>query len=147
MNIKEISSAETLALRGEVLRPGRDISACKFDGDHAPDTRHFGVVDTQNNIVGIVSVYRNSNPAISTGDISYQIRAMAITPACRGQGLGNLLLSAAENYAKLCGARLIWANARSSAIGFYTKAGFRVGSEEFMIDGVGPHYLVAKLFT
>lgn len=147
MNIKEISSAETLGLRSEILRPGKDISACKFDGDDALDTRHFGAMDDQNNIVGIVSVYRNSNPAISTDDISYQIRAMAITSVCRGQGLGNLLLSAAENYAKLCGASLIWANARSSAIGFYTKAGFRVESEEFIIDGVGPHYLVAKRFV
>lgn len=147
MKIRGISSAETLALRSQVLRPGRDISACKFDGDDAPETRHFGAVDRQDNILGVVSVYRQDNLAIPASDISYQIRAMAIAPACRGQGLGNLLLTAAVNYAKSCCASLIWANARSSAIGFYTKAGFSVESEEFMIDGVGPHYLVTKLLT
>lgn len=147
MKIREISSAETLALRSEVLRPGRDISACKFDGDDAPETRHFGAVDMRDNILGIVSVYRQDNPVISIDGMSYQIRAMATAPACRGRGLGNLLLTAAENYAKSCCASLIWANARSSAIGFYTKAGFAVESEEFMIDGVGPHYLVTKLLT
>ena len=147
MNIKEISSTETLALRSEILRPGKDISECQFDGDDAPDTRHFGALDAQNNIVGIVSVYRKGNSAISAGHHAYQIRAMAIKSACRGQGIGNLVLSAAENYAKAQSAHLIWANARSSAIGFYSKAGFSVESEEFMIEGVGPHFLVSKKLT
>lgn len=121
MKIREISSAETLALRSQVLRPGRDISACKFDGDDAPETRHFGAVDTQDNILGVVSVYHQDNPAIPIDGMSCQIRAMATAPACRGQGLGNLLLTAAVNYAKSCCASLIWANARSSLSGFTPK--------------------------
>lgn len=143
MQVKEISSRATLPLRGAVLRPGKTISECIFEGDDAPTTRHFGAIDDAGNIVGIVSVYRNGNPAIAD-TLVYQIRAMATSPACRGQGVGNLLLAAAEGYAQSQGAALIWANARSSAIGFYTKSGYSPASEEFVIQGVGAHYLVTK---
>lgn len=143
MDIKAISSKETLALRHDILRPGKAISACIFDGDDAPKTRHFGAIDKANTVVGIVSVYCN-NPSFIKATDSFQIRAMATSLACRGQGVGNLLLAAAENYAKEENASLIWANARSSAIGFYIKAGYRLASEEFIIDGIGPHYRVTK---
>lgn len=143
MQIREIPSSTTLNLRSEVLRPGKDISACIFEGDDAPATRHFGAMDAACNLLGIVSVYRNGNPLIADTEV-YQIRAMATSPACRGQGIGSLLLTYAEGYAKSQDAALVWANARSSAIGFYVKAGYEVASEEFVIDGIGVHYLVIK---
>lgn len=143
MNVKEILAKDTLVLRKEVLRPGKDVSECIFEGDDAPNTRHFGTVDDANNIVGIVSVYRNGNPSID-GDNLYQIRAMATSPVCRKQGVGNLLLTAAEKYAQEKGSPLLWANARSSAVQFYNKAGYSLASDEFLISGIGPHYLVTK---
>ncbi|WP_169449456.1 GNAT family N-acetyltransferase [Marinimicrobium agarilyticum] len=126
-----------------MLRPGENVSKCIFDGDDAPNTRHFGAIDDAGGIRGIVSVYRNGHPSIEDADV-YQIRAMATSPACRGQGVGNRLLTSAENYVKSQGAGLIWANARTSAVEFYIKAGYRVVSEEFVIDGIGAHYLVTK---
>lgn len=56
MDIQEISSKDTLPLRNEILRPGKDVSTCIFEGDDAPTTRHFGAIDEAGNIVGIVSV-------------------------------------------------------------------------------------------
>jgi len=143
MKIKEISSKDTLSLRNEIFRPGKNISACIFDGDDALNTRHFGAFNENNHIVGIVSIYRNEGPLIK-GENIYQLRAMATNTACRGQGVGGLLLTAAENYAKRQGAALVWANARSSAIGFYTKSGYGLASSEFIIDGIGPHFVVTK---
>lgn len=143
MDIKEISSKDTLPLRNEILRPGKDISACIFEGDDAPNTRHFGAIDKTDKIVGIVSVYRNDNPSIKIEN-AYQIRAMATDSTCRGKGVGKLLLAAVEKYAKAEGSPLVWANARTSATGFYTKEGYRLASSEFNIDGIGPHYLVIK---
>lgn len=72
---------------------------------------------------------------------------MATGSACRGRGVGRRLLAAVEKYAKYEDASLIWANARSSATGFYTKAGYSLASSEFNIDGIGPHYLVIKPLT
>lgn len=143
MDIQIISSKDTLPLRNEILRPGKDVSTCIFEGDDAPSTRHFGAIDEVGNVVGVVSVYRKNNTA-TEAESAYQIRAMATGPACRGQGVGRLLLAAVEEHAKSEGSSLIWANARSSAIGFYIKAGYSLASSEFNIGGVGPHYLVVK---
>lgn len=143
MDIREISSKDTLALRNEFLRPGKDISTCILEGDDAPSTRHFGAIDEAGNIVGIVSVYRKNHTAIEAEN-AYQIRAMATGSTCRGQGVGRSLLAAAEEHAKSEGSSWIWANARSSAIGFYAKSGYSFASSEFNIDGIGPHFLVVK---
>ena len=143
MDIREISSKNTLALRNKILRPGKDLSACEFEGDNAPSARHFAALDEENSIVGVVSVYRNDNPSVKA-ERAYQIRAMATDSACRGLGVGKLLLAAVENYARSERSSLIWANARSSALGFYTKSGYNIATSEFYIEGVGPHYLVIK---
>ena len=143
MEIREIASQQTHALRSQVLRPGKPLSECVFEGDDAVTTRHFAAVDQTENIVGIVSVYLNDNPLLKQSN-SYQIRAMATAPDYRGRGVGSALLTAAERYAKSQGATLIWANARSTAIGFYRRSAYTLASEEFMISGIGPHYLVSK---
>lgn len=141
--LRQISARQTWPLRSEVLRPGRPLSACIFPGDDAPDTHHFGMVDSKGGIVAIVSVLRNSHPAISS-HAPYQIRAMAVHAGCRGQGLGGLMLEGVESFLSARGARVVWANARSPAIGFYLKQGYQVVSDEFVIADVGPHYLVSK---
>ncbi|WP_339869200.1 GNAT family N-acetyltransferase [Pseudohongiella nitratireducens] len=143
MKIEQISSADTLSLRSKVLRPGKPISTCHFDGDDAPQTRHFGAINHQGQIVGIVSVYQQDSASVSAHN-PYQLRAMAIDTKARGQGIGVLLLNAAESYLQSCGCDRVWANARTVALGFYTKQGYQELSEEFVIENVGPHYLVAK---
>jgi GNAT superfamily N-acetyltransferase len=144
MNIKEILSAETLSIRNAVLRPGMNISACVFEGDDLSSTKHFGAFSEENDLVGIVSIFYKDHDAIETKNV-FQIRGMASSKSYRGHGVGRLLLSAVESYAKKQGAILIWANARTSAIGFYTKLGYSLASEEFHIKGVGSHNLVTKL--
>ncbi|NQX89002.1 MAG: GNAT family N-acetyltransferase [Halioglobus sp.] len=142
MNIVEITADETLPLRCEVLRPGLTAAECAFEGDKDRSARHFGIIEGAA-IVGIVSLYQRRNSCVSAG-LSYQLRGMAITKSRRGRGLGRLLLVAAEHYMAQHGATCAWANARSAALDFYCKAGYRVRSDEFLIEGVGPHYLVSK---
>ncbi len=38
-------------------------------------------------------------------------------------------------------AALAWCNGRSVARGFYERHGFEVRGEEFVIEGVGPHFV------
>lgn len=143
MIYRELSAVETLPLRSAVLRSGKPLAECVFDGGDAPLTRHFGAVDATGNVVEVVSVYRQDHPAIA-GNQLFQLRGMAIDPVCQGQGVGQALLPWAEQYAKSCGSTLIWANARSSALGFYRNQDYQVVSEEFEITGVGPHFRVSK---
>lgn len=143
MHVKEIPSKVTLNLRREVLRPGQGLPSCIFEGDDLSTTKHFGVFSNENKLLGIASIFYKDNPSIQCKNI-FQLRGMASIQDVRGQGVGSLLLSAAENYVRDQGSNLIWANARTSAIGFYTKLGYSLISGGFYIDGVGTHYLVSK---
>ncbi|MCP8897918.1 GNAT family N-acetyltransferase [Gilvimarinus xylanilyticus] len=142
MEICDISAADTLTLRNEVLRPNQPLSACKFAGDDDTQTRHLGAIN-HGEVVGVVSLYRNAHPQVAGRD-PYQIRGMATKPSFRGQGLGARLLQHAESYAMSAGGDIIWANARHQALQFYIRQGYKLASDEFVIDGIGPHFLIAK---
>jgi len=92
-------------------------------------------------LVGVVSIYKRLNSEVHTG-CGFQIRAMATCDSVRGKGIGLKLLNSAETCAFDLGAHYLWANARTSATGFYKKAGYTVCGEEFDIQGVGPHFLI-----
>jgi GNAT superfamily N-acetyltransferase len=140
MQILKIKANQTLNLRNTILRPGLDLAQCEYVGDNDDSTHHLGCV-VDNELVGIVSIYERSNSAVHSG-CGFQIRAMATCDTVRGKGMGLSLLKAAEQTAFNSGAKYIWANARASAIGFYKKAGYQIGHEEFQIEGVGAHFVV-----
>ena len=70
----------------------------------------------------------------------FRLRGMATDPAYAGQGFGAELINFALNELRSVHASYIWCNARKPAVGFYSRLGFEVISEEFDIPGVGPHY-------
>lgn len=140
MEIVEIRADETLSLRNKILRPSMELEQCNYPGDTDNSTHHLGCY-VNKELVGIVSIYERSNSEIYSG-CGFQIRAMATSEAVRGKGLGASLLKSAEELAFKSGANYIWANARTSAIGFYKKAGYEIGDEEFHIKGVGAHFLI-----
>ena len=141
MQIKAINAADTLRLRQQILRPDGDLLGCQFPGDADCATRHFGAY-LESTLIGIVSVYEQAYPEL--GRYGYQLRAMAVAESARGKQVGLKLLAVAEEAAFVASADYIWANARSSALGFYEKAGYQVLSDEFDIEGVGAHFLVFK---
>lgn len=142
LNVKEIKASDTLVLRQQILRPLLTSADCFIEGDELESTIHLGCfLDDQ--LVGIVSLYKRVNDSISD-DSAYQIRMMACNDRFRGQGIGTALLISAIGRVKATGTHLIWANARVSAIGFYTNASFEIMGDVFDIPSVGPHYLIYK---
>ena len=129
-------------LRQAVLRPGRKLSDCIYEGDDDNTTAHFGAIENEE-IIGIISVYQRPNLDVGD-DTGFQIRAMATALKVRGKGVGLDLLRAGECYAAVIGAHYVWANARATAIGFYRKAAYDIDSQAFEIEGVGSHYLVNR---
>lgn len=139
--IKPITATQTFPLRHAILRPNHTLEACQYDGDSAPTTLHLGAfIDDQ--LVGICSIYQNSHCRLSNAD-NCQLRAMATIDAVRGQGIGLQLLTKAQAHARSLNTNL-WANARTTALGFYLQAGFEAAGEEFQIEDIGPHILVIK---
>ena len=76
---------------------------------------------------------------------AWRLRGMAVDPSRQGAGIGRLVLVAALDAAAAAGAPMMWANARSSALGFYESQGWTVVGEEFITADTGiPHKKIVR---
>ncbi|MBS7252549.1 GNAT family N-acetyltransferase [Flavobacterium branchiicola] len=140
--IKEIPSNETYAVRQPVLRKGKPIESCIFEGDDLTDTHHFGLYDNEK-LIGIISLFNKINP-IFADENQAQIRGMAVLDTHQKKGFGEALVKHCENYCIENKVDLIWFNARTAAVGFYKKMNYQVEGEAFDIKDVGEHYMMFK---
>lgn len=144
-SIQKINSTETYPVRHIVLRAGKPIESCQFDGDELVSTHHFGYY-LNNQIIGVISLFEIKNEQF-VAQKPFQIRGMAVLPSFQKQGIGEALVSEAEKFCTTQKVDLIWFNARTSAVGFYKKMGYEIVGTEFEIKEVGPHFLMYKKFT
>ncbi|PZX93770.1 GNAT family N-acetyltransferase [Flavobacterium aquariorum] len=141
-NIEKITDLETYSVRHAVLRKGKPIETCQFEGDGLPSTYHFGYF-LNNDLVGIISIFKNNN-SIFAANNQYQIRGMAVLELHQNKGIGESLVKHCEVYCKKMQSDLIWFNARTAAVGFYEKSGYTTVGTAFEISDVGEHYLMVK---
>lgn len=140
--IKEIPAIETFLVRHPVLRQGKPIDSCRFDGDELPTTHHFGLF-MDDNLVGVISVFEKQQQLFNGGQ-QFQIRGMAVLEDYQKKGLGESLMKQAEEFIKTQNGTLIWFNARIIAVGFYQKLGYQNIGDAFEIEDVGTHYVLFK---
>lgn len=140
--IKKISSAETFSVRHPVLRKGKPMESCHFEGDDLETTQHFGLYLKQE-IVGIISLFKKSNPDFQEKN-QYQIRGMAVLEDQRKKDFGKALILYSEEQCKNQNVDLIWFNARIEASGFYEKMGYQKIGTPFEIPDVGEHIVMFK---
>ena len=140
--IKKISALETFSVRHPVLRNGKSIESCHFDGDNSQTTVHFGLYEKEN-LIGIVSLFEIKNDLFDHERQS-QIRGMAVLKEYQKKGLGKILILNAEKYCIQEKLHLIWFNARKEAIGFYEKMGYKTEGKSFEIKDVGEHIIMFK---
>ena len=140
--IKKIAATETYSVRLPVLRKGKPIESCHFDGDDLESTQHFGLYLSQE-LVGIISLFKKNNPTFSEKN-QYQIRGMAVLENHRKKDFGKALIIHSEEECKNQGVDLIWFNARMEAIGFYEKMGYKQEGIPFDIPDIGEHIVMFK---
>ncbi|MBX9808145.1 MAG: GNAT family N-acetyltransferase [Flavobacteriaceae bacterium] len=140
--IKKIASTATFLVRHPVLRAGKPIGSCVFDGDDLETTLHFGLYLAQE-LVGIISLFKKSNPIFKEQN-QYQIRGMAVLQNQQKKDFGKALVLHSEAYCKNQNVELIWFNARVEAVGFYEKMGYQNIGNTFEIPDVGVHILMFK---
>lgn len=140
--IKKISSSETFLVRQPVLRAGKPIESCHFDGDDLETTHHFGLYLAQE-LVGIISLFKTSNPVFTESN-QYQIRGMAVLQNQQKKDFGKALILHSEAFCKNHNVDLIWFNARVEAVGFYEKMGYHTKGIPFDIPDVGEHIVMFK---
>jgi GNAT superfamily N-acetyltransferase len=126
MEIREVSLEQTLDLRDAILspgHPGRPV-VWPYDDDAAVHYGAFAPVTSER--VGCVSVCPGSMDGSDPAS-SYRFHSMAVATQWQGMGIGRELL--VHLAVQLSGrqAELMFATARSSALGFYLRCGMAPG--------------------
>ena len=130
-----------LQLRHQVLRPGLPIAEVIFAEDQDPDTRHYGALNRQREVICCVTLI----PSTWHGQAAWRLRAMATAPGWRNQGIGTglirYLLADLQESNQI---RPIWSNARVSSARFYRELGWREVSEQFENGNAGPSVMILR---
>ena len=136
--VRRATVAEIMPLRHAVLRPG-----------YPPEASHYAEDDVAVHIAGwdddvliaCATVFADPWPGPPPAADAWRLRGMAVDPSRQGSGVGAQVLSQAVAAAREAGAPLIWANARTTALGFYLRHGWQVAGEEFLAsDTALPHH-------
>ena len=139
--LKEITITEAFSVRHHVLREGKPLESCHFEGDDLATTKHFGYFNN-NNLIGIISVFKKDNVFFEQSQ--FQIRGMAVLTTHQKKGIGAALVRLAEQYIESQKGSLIWMNARIIAVEFYEKSGYQIIGNSFEIPEIGTHYVMFK---
>lgn len=142
MEVKQIDAIDTHSLRHKILRPNQDASALNYPGDDDDGTFHLGAF-VKEELVSVASFYMDNHPDIKD-EFQYRLRGMATLDEHRSKGYSLALLNTAIPIIEKNNIHVLWCNARKSALGFYEKVGFKIISDEFEIEPIGPHYLMEK---
>lgn len=130
---------EIFPLRHAVLRPGRPVTYSVYGEDDG--AVHIGAWDDAE-LVGCATVFPDpwAGPSPAPSPSAWRLRGMAVDPSRQGSGIGGLVLAEAVAAAVEAGAPLLWANARTAAMRFYERHGWRPAGEEFITPDTGlPH--------
>lgn len=141
-HVLQITAEQARPLRHAVLRPHQTLAHCVYQGDEEAWSAHFGVV-VEDEIVGVASIY-NQNEEDIRDPFSWRLRGMATREDLRRRGYGLALIEACVRYATNQGGLRLWCNARTTAAGFYHRAGFQTLGEEFDLPGLGPHQVLER---
>lgn len=129
--VRRVGVEQVRPLRHAVLRADRPVEHSVYaEDDHAV---HVAAFDADGHVVGCATVFA---AAYADDPSAWRLRGMAVEAGLRGSGVGTLVLDAAEQAAREAGARLMWCNARATAIGFYAGRGWYGEGEEFVTEGI-----------
>lgn len=131
--IEEVSADDLLLLRSIVLRPALPIDAARYDRDDDPEAHHLAVRLVDGRVVGSATFFPDEWPGAQppVDGWAWRLRGMATAPEVRGTGTGGLLLQAVIDQVDELGGRLLWCEARTSALGFYERYAFQIEPGEF----------------
>ena len=98
---------------------------------------HRMILDDQANVLAVGRLEKVT-------DTQGQIRFMAVNDNMQGQGLGQQIISALEEQARILGMTEIVLNARDQAVGFYQKLGYEKQDYSHTLFDKIKHYRMTK---
>lgn len=138
--VVELTPEQTHPLRLAVLRFDTPTKEVVFPEDTWPGALHLGL-----RVADELVATSSWVPREHDGSPAMQLRGMATDRSLQGSGLGGVLLEAGCARHAAVGVRLVWANARDSALAFYLRHGFEVVGDGFIDENTQlPHHRVIR---
>ena len=129
-------------LRAAVLRPEEDLAESVYPADDLADTIHLAAFDGEV-VVGTATIF----PEPHDGRPAWRLRGMAVAESHRRSGVGSAVLAEVLRQMGEHGIDLLWCNARTVALPFYTGHGFTIVGNEFRTANGVPHYVATCNLT
>ena len=122
-------------LRYEIMRKPLGLNFSPEELDKEKDDILIGAFD-EDEMLGCC-ILTNMNEGC------VRVRQMAVQKNMQGKGIGESIITFAENIAYDKGFKALTMHARDTAIGFYEKYGYKVKGEQFMEINI-PHHIMEK---
>ncbi|WP_205727884.1 GNAT family N-acetyltransferase [Flammeovirga pectinis] len=126
LEIKEITAAQTWAIRHKVMWPNEPLSYVKIPDDDKG--QHLGLFIGEQ-LTSVISLFMDA-------DKNVQFRKFATVKSEQGKGYGSILLKEVIKVAKERGASLLWCNARATATVLYEREGLHQTDSSFVRKGI-----------
>lgn len=133
IEIKKVSVEDILPIRHKVLWPDKPLEFVKVEGDD--EGIHFGLYDNSR-LVTIISLFAEGK--------SMRFRKFATLPEYQNRGFGKMMILKVIGYAKENGFERLWCDARTDALNFYERVGFKKFSEPFFKENI-EYYKIEKV--
>ena len=146
VEITSIEVSKCYPLRHEMLRRGKPLETCYFDGDNSEGRFHLGaIIDKE--IIGIISVYEKDLTQFKNSK-GAQFRGIAVASKHQRKGVASKLINCAEKETKKrMNPKYIWLNGRISANKLYLGRGFDLIGDPFEINTIGIHQRFIKMIS
>ena len=143
-HVEAVTAERLHDLRRRVLRSSNPAASVRDDRDDDATAMHFaGFLEDQ--IVAAGSFYPSESPT-DPDLVAYQLRYLATEFSAQGRGFGSVLMRAAEGRLCRSGVDQLWANARDTALGFYTASNWQLvpESQHLSVETQLPHTVITK---
>ena len=146
VEIMSIEVSKCYPLRHKMLRKGKTLETCHFDGDNSKGTFHLGaLVDKE--IIGIISVYEKDLTQFKNSK-GAQFRGIAVASKHQRKGVASKLINYAQKETKKrMNPKYIWLNGRITANNLYLDRGFKPIGDLFEINTIGIHQRFIKILS
>jgi GNAT superfamily N-acetyltransferase len=142
--VATVDASELHELRRRVLRGDNPLANVDDPRDTEEDSLHVaGFLGDR--LVVSSSFYTSTSPTAHELT-TYQLRYMATDFDVQGRGYGERVLNTALDILRRRGVQQVWANARDSALGFYSSTGWSVldGTQHLSHETQLPHTAIVK---
>ena len=133
IEIQKVSTDDLMEIRHLVLWPDKPREFVKVPEDESGI--HFGLY-FEGALVSVISLFGDAQ--------CIRFRKFATLPALQGKGLGSRLLQHAIMYAQTQGYTRMWCDARTEALGFYERFGFKKFSAPFFKEHI-EYYKIERM--